>query len=134
MPISPSDLLRLAHELAQNEGNEAHVRSAVSRAYYAGLHATRQTFAGRERMGNESSHAEIIGRATAHSKGMNPGRSAAAQIALQLSKLRRLRNAADYDISEPFLRPQDCQAALLRAQEVLRLCQEVTQKVAESQR
>lgn len=133
MPISPSDLLRLAHELAQNEGDEVHVRSAVSRAYYAGLHATEQTFAGRARMGHESSHAEIIGRATAHSKGVNPGRSAAAQIAFKLSKLRRLRNAADYDIGQAFLRPQDCQAALLRAQEVLSLCEEVVQKVAASQ-
>lgn len=134
MPISPSDLLRLAHELAQNAGDEVHVRSAVSRAYYAGLHAAMQTFPGRDRIGNESSHAEIIGRATAHGKGLNPGRSAAAQIAFKLSKLRRQRNEADYDIGGASLCPQGCQAALLRAQEVLNLCQEIAQKVAESQR
>jgi hypothetical protein len=133
MPISPLDLLRLARQLGQHTNDEASVRSAVSRAYYAGLHATEQTFPSRQRIGNESSHAEIIGRATVHSKGSNPGRSAAAQIALKLGKLRRMRNAADYDIDKAFISAQECEAVLLRSQEILSLCEEVAQKLAESQ-
>lgn len=134
MPISPSDLLRLARQLGQQADDEACVRAAVSRAYYAGLHATEQTFPGRERIGNESSHAEIIGRATAHGKGLNPARSAAAQIAMKLSRLRRLRNAADYDLGDQSLSAQECEVVLLRSQEVIDLCQTVAQKIADAQR
>lgn len=81
-------------------------------------------------MGNESSHSVVIGRATAHGKGANPGRGAAAQIAHMLGKLRRQRNEADYDVGDDFIDAQQCEAVLLRAAEVLRLCQEVAQKIS----
>ena len=133
MPIQPSDLLRLAQQLGQNTNDEVSIRSAVSRAYYAGLHAAEQTFPSRERMGNESSHAEIISRATIHGKGLNPGRGSAAQIAIKLGKLRRLRNDADYAIGVPSITAQDCETVLLRSQEILDLCQDVQTKVGEAQ-
>lgn len=51
---------------------------------------------------------------------------------MKLGKLRRLRNAADYHLDGNSLGEQECEAVLMRSQEILDLCQEVVQKVAEA--
>lgn len=127
MPVNTHDLFQLAQRLQQGATTEADLRAAISRAYYAGLHAVAETFDARERMGDESSHAEIIGRAKAHGNTLEPGRQAANQIAQHLSKMRRTRNDADYKLDLSF-NESDSQGIIDRAALVLSLCQDVISK------
>lgn len=78
-------------------------------------------------MGGESSHAQIIGSVAAYGKGINPGRTAAAQIALALGKMRRHRNQADYHLSTT-VDASDSEEVILRAEAVLSWCAEVVKK------
>lgn len=127
MPVSTHDLFHLAQRLQDGATTETDLRAAISRAYYAGLHAVAETFDARERMGDESSHAEIIGRAKAHGNTLEPGRQAAIQIAQHLSKMRRTRNDADYKLDLSFT-DSDSQGIIDRAELVLSLCREVVSK------
>jgi hypothetical protein len=132
MSTSPSDLLSLAVRLKLGPDDEATRRCIVSRAYYASLHAVDQTFAqqpGAGRRDGESSHAEIISRATTYGNGLNPGRSEARNIAQVLPGLRRLRNRADYRVEEGFSE-SDCHGVMQRAALVLELCEAVAAKRA----
>jgi uncharacterized protein (UPF0332 family) len=86
MTFNPSEFLRVANELALNTDDEASLRSAVSRAYYAvflqardclGLHGHRRTI-----------HGQVIGRL----------KSADRNAGDQLDKLEVLRGEADYEL------------------------------------
>ena len=130
MPTSPPELLALALQL--NVADETSRRCAVSRAYYATLHAVDQTFErqpGAARQDGESSHAEIIGRAIAYGNGLNPGRTSAQTIAQVMPRLRRLRNRADYKIADAFDQ-FDSDGMLARAAKVLEACADVVAKRA----
>ena len=131
MSCSPRELLALAVELRALEKSEAVERCVVSRAYYAALHAVDQTFEARDqkfRVDGESSHAEIIGRATAYSSRIVPGRSDAAFIAKQSHRLRRERNHADYHI-EKEMRANSHVEAIELATKILDTCDEVIRKL-----
>lgn len=127
MPVSTRDLFQLAQRLQQGATTEADLRAAISRAYYSGLHAVAETFDARDRMGTESSHAEIIGRAKAYGSTLEPGRQAAIQIAQHLSKMRRTRNDADYALDLSFT-DSDSQGIIERAELILALCQDIRSK------
>lgn len=131
MPTRTLDILSLAKELHADAKGEAAIRAAISRAYYAGLHAAAATFEARERIGAESSHMQIIGSASAYGKGVNPGRSAAAQIAQALGRMRRHRNQADYHL-DTTLEHSDSDDVIKRAEAVLAWCEEVVRKRAEA--
>lgn len=134
MPCSSYDLLALAKKIKSfNLDDEAANRCITSRAYYAALHAVEKTFderAAEFRVDGESSHREIIGRATAYGAQLLPGRTNAAQIAKIVTRLRRERNKADYDIDEPYL-VQSSDDVLVRSEQVLILCEEVAAKRVE---
>ena len=124
MPTSPRDIYALAERLCKEENNEAALRSALSRAYYAALLESEATFAQVPRLGQESSHAVISNSAQAYGRGANPGREHASTIALWLPKMRRARNHADYHLNT-ICTPQDAQGVLARALEVLDLCDKI---------
>lgn len=130
MPTSPLDILALAKQLHQTNTTEAGTRSTISRAYYAGLHTVAHTFGARERLNNETSHGEIIGRAEAHANANppQPGRTAASQIAQAMHRLRRSRNAADYHLHTTIAHPE-AEAAIKRTEHVIALCAEVESKL-----
>ena len=86
MTFNPSEFLRLANELARDNSDEAKLRSAVGRAYYAVFLQARESLGlsgNRRRI-----HRLVIGRL----KGTD--RSAGDQ----LDKLETLRGEADYEL------------------------------------
>ena len=81
--FDPSDFLDLARELGKN--NEARIRTAVGRAYYASFLAIRNS------MAIEEKTPEV------HRKVLSMLYKKNAVIANKLHYLRRQRNIADYD-------------------------------------
>ena len=129
MPTRPAEILELAKTFSEMGGGEALQRCIVSRAYYACLHAVDETFPvsnDQGRIDGESSHAFIINRATAYGKSLSlyPGRTPAASIGQMMTKLRRFRNAADYDIGDA-LSGREYADVIKRAEHVISLCQDV---------
>ncbi|WGT64436.1 hypothetical protein [Variovorax paradoxus] len=119
--------MQLSKDLVALGGNETWQRCVISRAYYASLHATNETFprnVGDVRPDHESSHAEIINRAVRYGKSFDPGRTDASQIAQALPRLRKLRNFADYDLDEA-LSAKEYEDGLRRAEKILNHCSEV---------
>ncbi len=108
---------------------EAAHRSAVSRAYYASLHSVAESFDERQRLSAESSHGAIIGRVEAYYNQIppQPGRSAAIDIHRAVSRLRRERNKADYNLDQT-MNSGNSNDAITRSQHVLKLCSEVQAK------
>lgn len=97
-------------------GREACLRSAMSRAYYAAFATARRQ--SRERHGgvvrqSAAEHGEVAAFFEKHS-------DAGGVIAVHLTRLRLLRNRADYDdeIGDPDATAEE---AIARAREVLRL-------------
>lgn len=131
MPTSPSDIFALAQHLHDNIDTEAARRSAISRAYYAALLEAQATFTQGERIGNESSHAVIIGSAKAYGNGPNPGRSEASVIALWLGRMRTKRNEADYQLNTSCTE-QDAAGMMARAQDILSRCDTIRQRQAQT--
>ncbi len=127
MPTTLYEVMQLAERLHAMEQTEVNSRSAVSRAYYAALHATKGTFPPRQRVDGESSHAEIIGRAKAYGNTVQPGRSEANRIALWMPRLRSARNLADYDLDKG-LSVNDAAGHLERARLILSICEEIVRK------
>jgi uncharacterized protein (UPF0332 family) len=132
MPITLHEIMELAERLHAMEQSEVVSRSAVSRAYYAALHATKGTFPARQRVDGESSHAEIIGRAKAYGNSIEPGRSEANRIAMWMPRLRSGRNLADYDL-EMDLSPKDAAGHLERARLILGMCDDIVRKRSDPQ-
>jgi uncharacterized protein (UPF0332 family) len=125
MPVSPPDLFELAQRLNSTDCDEVARRCAVSRAYYAALHQANLLFEKvKPAADGESSHAEIIGRVKSYSAQQLPGRMYASEIAKALPRLRRIRNSADYDLSQSFLQEQ-CDDVLKRVAHVLGKCDDV---------
>ena len=125
MPVSPPDLFKLAQRLNSDGCDEVTRRCAVSRAYYAALHRANLVFEKvKPTADGESSHAEIIGRVKTYSAQPLPGRMYASEIAKALPRLRRLRNAADYDLDSPF-EAGTTMDVLQRVSHVLEKCDDV---------
>lgn len=133
MPCSPLEILTVAKHLQAQSGDEATRRSIASRAYYAALHQTKDTFSPVQTsaLAHESSHEKIIARAFIYgnSRELKPGRSSAAMIAKTLNKLRRKRNEADYQLDDAFGEGTEIDC-LARAEAVMALCAEVAGKMS----
>jgi uncharacterized protein (UPF0332 family) len=96
--MNPRDFLEVADELAAGT-REAEWRSAVSRAYYAAFHQTRNVlrqFGFSIPVANQA-HAYLWLRLA------NSGQPDLKQAGADLNNLRSMRNRADYDLEQPFL-------------------------------
>lgn len=134
MPTSTRDLIALARQLRQNYGDEAGLRCAVSRSYYAALHRADQVFPVRDpsaRRIGEGTHEQIIARAQAYGNGVNPGRIAAQTVAKLMPKMKRTRVKADYHLDED-VSAQECDDAIQRAEFVIGHCEQVVLKMHEA--
>lgn len=87
-PFDPLQFLSLARELAREDDDEARVRTAVARAYYAVFLVSREKAAIR---GRRNVHERVI-QAVKQRRGYR-------STGDQLDALRRLRTVADYDLS-----------------------------------
>lgn len=113
---------------ASADADEATLRSAMSRAYYAALHASNALFPEQplsERRSNESSHQFIIRRALEYAQDRrNPLADSAALLVDRLNKGRRERNWADYELHARLL-PHQVNEMFKRVNAVLSICAEI---------
>ncbi len=130
MSSSPLDVMDIAERLQVEVDNEAALRSAVSRAYYAALLTADQTFPHRDNanQGGESSHEKIIARAQVYGVGANPGRGPATSVAKLLPKIKRVRVKSDYHLGDT-VSETECQDTVVRAKQVISWCDEVTDRI-----
>ena len=92
--MNPEDFLSLARELYL-KGNEAALRSATSRAYYAAFHKSREMLTSMNiRVGTGAPAHGDISRYLQYSED----RSVTA-AGVKLDSLRSMRNKADYDLN-----------------------------------
>lgn len=94
--MKPDEFLVLAKRLAHGS-TEAEWRSAVSRAYYAVFHITRDFM---ERLGFRVPHADRAHKYLSR-RLSNSGISSVQQAGFDLDSLRDYRNDADYDLRRP---------------------------------
>lgn len=99
MSFDWSEYLNLARELAQAMTDEAKMRSAISRAYYAAFIKARNFLQEREGLtiASENSHQYLINQ---FKNSSDPART---KLGERLKRLRVYRNQADYDNSFPRL-------------------------------
>jgi uncharacterized protein (UPF0332 family) len=136
MSCTPSDLLSLAQQLTAmpSAANDVQARCAISRAYYATLHEIDVSFERSDATGllDGSSHQKIIDKAAIYGKSLFVGRTEAGQIAKFATKLRRERNAADYDLDLD-ITTSKASDVLISAERIFSLCAEVRNKRAKQQ-
>ena len=111
--FDPRAFFRLAQALGTPGQPEENRRTAVSRAYYACFHLARQGLerGGRWQAGTTNAHQAVIAELRRRNR---------PHLAVALSKLRLLRERADYALNDP-LDEVDTQEALNQAAEILRL-------------
>jgi hypothetical protein len=136
MTISPHDILALAKDLQTSAKNEAEIRSAVSRAYYAAMLLTRDTIEDRRSLNNfsdnqDSTHKKIEAIAHTWGVGPNPGRGAASRIAKLLPSMKRLRVRSDYWLDDTITQ-RECDDLVAQVDVVMSSCAEITKKIAEA--
>lgn len=131
MTTNTHDLITLAKSLRRDSVDEATLRCAVSRSYYAALHKADEVFPLRDpnaRRVGEGTHEQIIARAQAHGNSVNPGRTSAQNVAKLLPKMKRLRVKADYHLDED-VNVQECDEAIQRAEYVINECDQIDKKL-----
>ena len=114
--MTPIDFLTLARELSS--GNEAALRTSISRAYYADFHqeqitAPKYTF--KQNLESVSSHQDVIDFLAGF------GERDYKTVAIYLKRARRLRKKADYQLSDT-ITAQDAQTCIQYAKQVFKLC------------
>jgi len=111
MAFTWPDVLRLAQGLAGN-GDEASLRSAMSRAYYSAFNHARQWLTA------QGVHVPTTGRAhqVVWNELENHGHAVPATIG---RTLRTTRNRADYDDVLPFDPVGQAQLAIAQAQQII---------------
>lgn len=109
MAFDPQKFLELARDLAERANDQAALRSAISRAYYAAFLSARAV-------------AETGGR-----RFDTPHRQVWEHLALNMSfidlkglRLRRSRNKADYRLGVVFT-PQEAKTSIDRAEQILEM-------------
>lgn len=105
--FNPSDFLDLAMELEKND--EARIRTAIGRAYYASFLTARNTMS----VGEKTPEVHKMVLSIMYRK--NP------VIANKLHYLRRQRNIADYD-TELVIEANDAEKAVKLAEEIIDYC------------
>lgn len=114
--ITPADFLAIAQQLSGS--NEAELRTAVSRAYYAAFHqaqATAEKFTYKPNPKSKSSHQDLMNFLARFG---DPDYKTAAD---SLKRARRLRKKADYRLSDG-ITAEDAQTCIDLAQQVFELC------------
>lgn len=106
MGISPKCLYDFADRCAQ-AGDEVSVRCAVSRGYYAALHAAKSVLHDeceqeRGKGDVQGSHNAVIYAYQKYGNQLLPGRTEAKQIARLLRRVKDQRVHADYDLDQNF--------------------------------
>lgn len=101
--MSPEDFIETAMRLLVEPCKEADKRSAISRAYYGALHASRMSLPQEyaptmEELRSDGSHKAVIQRLSDWGKALAPGRTDAQQAARKLARLKLARRTADYEI------------------------------------
>ena len=118
MPIRPKDFLRLAKELAY-KSDEASLRTAISRAYYAlllnGREIVEERFGYRVPRGPEA-HREVP--RMLRRIGINNNIEDFITLAREIKSLRIVRREADYDIDRPFRSQEEVRMLIERAERV----------------
>lgn len=104
--FDPIHFFSLARKLAT--GDEASVRTSVSRAYYSSF------LVAREKLGLSRERVPDV-----HQRVVEELHARDHSTANRLHQLRRMRNRADYDLGIP-VKPEDAQEALRLATRVLR--------------
>ncbi|MBK7687131.1 MAG: HEPN domain-containing protein [Rhodocyclaceae bacterium] len=118
-----------AVDMAANP-QDGYQRSAISRAYYAALHAAsevtpKQFFDANAPAG--STHENLIRAVATFGRSSTPGLTEAKQIARALPMLKEMRVRADYRLNTGF-ELQDTNHALKSAERVLKLASEIARK------
>lgn len=137
MPVEALEFLRVAKRLLEGSPGEIDRRCSISRAYYAALHTLDLTLpagaagTGPGRADGESTHMVIIDRARQLGVSRLPGNSAAVQLARLMTKLRRSRNEADYDLKLT-IGSRETEDFMARVDKALSLCDDVTRLRAKS--
>ena len=99
MPVTPDDIHGSAAAMAEGD-REVDWRNAGSRAYFAAFHRCR-------RLAVQLEPNVDVSRADAHRVVADVLRAEGGkprQLAYMLIQCRRIRNVADYDVDDPFLR------------------------------
>ncbi len=111
--FDPRAFFTLAQSLGTPGHGEEHLRSAVSRAYYACFHVARLALerGGRWRAGTINAHNSVIAELRRRNR---------SHLAQRLFSLKQWRELADYELNQP-LTEQFCAQALATAAELLRL-------------
>lgn len=98
--FDPESWLTVAELCCKSEQGEAHLRTAINRAYYAALLSTKQRI-------EQAMGAGSVPRVQTHTTILNAVRSGGPkfeQIHSALSRLKRAREAADYELQNRPLR------------------------------
>ncbi|WP_147297934.1 hypothetical protein [Trinickia dinghuensis] len=104
--MSPEEFIETAERLLVEPCKEADQRSAVSRAYYGALHASRDSvprpFVPTEaELSRGETHKAVIDSLARWGKAVAPGRTGAQQAARNLAVLKKARKDAEYEIADP---------------------------------
>ena len=128
MSIQATDILAVAQTLIEDK-TEAAQRSAISRAYYAAFHATKAVvptkFINPDSKHKPSSHEGLIDAVRTYSRSPEAKKSVtikcSQEIAESLSRLKRYRTFADYNLGEEMINfPAD--RSLIDATKIINLC------------
>ncbi|MFP6562833.1 hypothetical protein WJ542_31715 [Paraburkholderia sp. B3] len=123
--MSPEEFIETAERLLVEPCKEADRRSAISRAYYGALHASRHSvplpFAATEaELSHGETHKAIIDSLARWGKAAAPGRTDAQQAARSLATLKKARKNADYEIADP-VNPRDVASCVDDSKKILKL-------------
>lgn len=112
--FNPLDFLKLAEELKLSVEDEAKIRTAISRAYYAAFLKAREWLRAKEWpvYGDARDHREVP-----NGLRRQVGKSASDNLGF----LRRRRNNADYDLIKSLIE-KDVNYAISLAQTVIKRC------------
>ena len=129
--MNPHALLTLAHQLQQQHAettDEAVLRAALSRLYYAALHCVTQTFKPPSPMrSKDNSYEAIIGRVVVYGGDENqPARIQANGIAKMLPPIKRMQILAEYDLLQTVTTVM-VNDTRTRCEQIFQWCNEITQ-------
>ena len=135
MPTNPHALLALAHHLQQirtETADEAILRAALSRFYYATLHHVGQTFKPPQTTPNtpprskDGSYEAIMNRVVAYGQAEHqPARIQANCIAKMLPPIKRMQVLAEYDLAQTVTAVMVNDAST-RCEQIFQWCNEIT--------
>lgn len=130
MTFDWNDYLQLAFDLATQQGEvlqEARLRAAISRAYYAAFHAAGGYITAHFRLSipEQSAHSFVAGQLQSPAIGGEQLDKRVKKIGQDLWRLARLRKRADYEADFPHIQAESS-FALLLAESILKRLNDLT--------